>query len=75
MEPVRASDDLWKPRMRGNAKTPDSIDAEPSHWCGEFEVPAAVAALEPRDLKLALLGDALERFTRALDAILIIGAV
>jgi len=31
--------------------------------------------LEPRDLELALLGDALESFTGALDAILIIGAV
>jgi len=32
-------------------------------------------ALEPRDLELALLGDALESFTGTLDAILIIGAV
>ena len=32
-------------------------------------------ALEPRDFKLAFLGDALERFTGTLDPILIVGSV
>ena len=91
MEPVRASDDLWKPQAR-KCKTYRSIDAtqilsgliEPDQspaFCfsiifSENRFPLfRDHPLEPRDLELALLGDALESFTGTLDAILIIGAV
>jgi len=91
MEPVRTSDDLWKPRAR-KCKTYRSIDAA-RLLSGLIESDQSLAfcfrmifsenkfplfrdhPLEPRDLELALFGDALESFTGTLDTILIIGAV
>ena len=64
-EPASAPDDLWIPRMRASARlTYRSIHPA-----------AALMQLEPRNLKLAFLRDALESFSGALDAILIIGAI